>query len=110
MAVNSFMVPLGTPAPDFTLPRADGGGQVALQDLRDAPALLVAFLCNTARRAARGEALGALTAEYADKGLATVGICSTTSRTIRTARPSLVEQAARARFTFPYLVDTDQQV
>lgn len=112
MAVNSFMVPLGTPAPDFTLPRADGGGQVALRDLRDAPALLVAFLCNHCPYVQHVEkALGALTAEYADKGLATVGICSNDVENYPDDAPErLVEQAARAGFTFPYLVDTDQQV
>src|SRR6266508_2343497 len=45
MAVSSLMVPLGTPAPDFTL--ADlHGGTVRRDDFAAAPALLVVFLCN----------------------------------------------------------------
>lgn len=112
MAVNSFMVPLGTPAPDFVLPRADGGGEVALKDFADAPALLVAFLCNHCPYVQHVEkALGAFTTEYKAKGLATVGICANDVATYPDdAAPRLVEQAARAGFTFPYLVDETQQV
>lgn len=111
MAVNSFMLPLGTPAPDFDLPRADGGGTVALRDI-DAPALLVVFLCNHCPYVKHVEkALGAFTAEFADKGLATVGICANDVEQYPDDAPErLVEQAARAGFTFPYLVDSDQQV
>lgn len=112
MAVNSFMVPLGTPAPDFSLPRADGGGDVGLKDFADAPALLVAFLCNHCPYVQHVEkAFGAFTAEYASRGLATVGICSNDVENYPDdAAPRLVEQAARAGFTFPYLVDESQQV
>ena len=39
------MVPLGTPAPDFSLPTADGTRTVSLDDVAEMPALLVAFLC-----------------------------------------------------------------
>ena len=41
----STMVPLGTPAPDFRLPDTTGK-PVALGDFKDAPALLVMFICN----------------------------------------------------------------
>src|SRR5262245_10663481 len=41
----STMLPLGSKAPDFRLPDTDGE-LVALGDSRDAPALLVIFLCN----------------------------------------------------------------
>lgn len=112
MAVNSFMVPLDTPAPDFCLPRADGRGDVALKDLADAPALLVAFLCNHCPYVKHVEsALGAFAAEYEGKGLATVGICANDTDTYPDdAAAHLVEQAGRAGFTFPYLVDLDQRV
>jgi peroxiredoxin len=111
MAVNSFMVPLGTPAPDFSLPRADGGGEVALKDFADAPALLVIFLSNHCPYVKHVEsALGAFASEYADKGLATVGICANDVVNYPDDdAPRLVEQAARAGFTFPYLIDESQQ-
>jgi peroxiredoxin len=112
MAVNSFMVPLGTPAPDFSLPRADGGGDVTLKDFADAPALLVVFLCNHCPYVKHVEsAFGAFASEYAGKGLATVGICPNDVASYPDdAAPHLVAQAKRAGFTFPYLVDESQQV
>jgi len=44
----STMLPLGSRAPDFRLPDTDGQ-TVSLGDFRDAPALLVAFICNHCR-------------------------------------------------------------
>ena len=41
----STMLPLGSKAPDFRLPDTDGR-TVSLDDFKDAPALLVIFLCN----------------------------------------------------------------
>lgn len=111
MAVNSFMVPLGTPAHDFSLPRADGSGEVALKDLADAPALLVVFLSNHCPYVKHVEsALGAFASEYEGRGLATVGICANdVANYPDDDAPQLVEQAKRAGFTFPYLVDERQQ-
>jgi len=40
------MVPLGTPAPDFQLREPSTGTLVSRDDVRDAPALLVMFICN----------------------------------------------------------------
>lgn len=111
MAVNSFMVPLGTPAPDFSLPRADGGAEVALKDFADAPALLVVFLSNHCPYVRHIEsALGVFASEYERRGLATVGICANdVSDYPDDDAPHLVEQAKRAGFTFPYLIDESQQ-
>lgn len=114
MAVNSdsFEVPLGTPAPDFSLPRADGGGEVARKDFEGAPALLVIFMSNHCPYVRHVESqLGAFTSEYAGKGLATVAICANDVVNYPDDdAPRLVEQAQRAGFTFPYLVDEDQRV
>ena len=42
----STMLPLGTPAPDFSLPEPMIGKTVSLDDFQDAPALLVMVICN----------------------------------------------------------------
>jgi peroxiredoxin len=112
MAVNSFLVPVGTTAPDFRLPRADGAGEVALKDLADRPALLVVFLSNHCPYVKHVEtALGAFASEYAAAGLATVGICANDVVNYPDDDAGhLVAQARRAGFTFPYLVDSGQQV
>ncbi|GII91770.1 thioredoxin family protein [Sinosporangium siamense] len=109
MAVSSFMVPLGTPAPDFDLP-AVGGGRVALRDLKGAPATLVIFLsnhCPYVRRIEHG--IGAFAADYAGR-IVTVAIASNDM----VAYPDddaahLAEQARRAGFPFAYLLDETQE-
>lgn len=112
MAVNSFMVPLGSPAPDFSLPRADGVGKLSLRDFADASALLVAFLSNHCPYVRQLErALGDLATEYAGRGLATVAICANDVVNYPDDDAEhLVAQSRRAGFTFPYLLDESQQV
>jgi peroxiredoxin len=112
MAVSSLMVPLGTPAPDFALPPADGGELVSLGDFADAPALLVAFLCNHCPYVRHVEsAFGQVTGEYAPRGLATIGISCNDVRSYPDDAPEhMVEQARRAGFGFPYLYDEDQAI
>jgi peroxiredoxin len=103
------MVPLGTPAPDFSLPDVDGA-TVGLSDLEAAPALLVAFLCNHCPYVRHVEdALGQVLARHPD--LAAVGICTNDADAYPDDAPEqLREQARRAGWTFPYLVDGDQSV
>ncbi len=110
MAVNSFMVPLGTPAPDFDLPSIDGG-RVSLSELKGAPAVLVIFLsnhCPYVRRIEQG--IGAFAADYRGR-VATVGICSNDVVNYPDDDAThLAEQIRRAGFGFPYLVDETQEV
>jgi len=110
-AIASFMVPLGTPAPDFTLPSVDGR-KVSLSELVDAPASLVMFLCNHCPYVRHVEAgVGQLVAEYEPRGLAAVAICSNDAVRYPDDGPArLAEQAARAGFGFPYLIDESQDV
>jgi peroxiredoxin len=110
MAVSSFLVPLGTPAPDFALPSVSGS-QVKLADV-SAPVLLVVFLSNHCPYVRHVEsALGAFAAEYADRGLATIGISSNDVANYPDDDvPGLTEQVERAGFTFPYLIDSSQDV
>ncbi|MGW4404178.1 thioredoxin family protein [Nonomuraea sp. NPDC004702] len=110
MAANSFMVPLGTPAPAFDLTAIDGGS-VSLADLKGSPATLVVFLsnhCPYVRHIETG--LGTLAAGYGSR-LSVVGICSNDSVNYPDDDPThLAGQARRAGFPFPYLLDDTQDV
>ena len=108
MAVSSLMVPLGTQAPGFTLADTDGTMR-GLDDFGAAPALLVAFLCNHCPYVRHLEtALGALLSRY--PALAVAGICTNDADAYPDDRPhELAQQARRAGWTFPYLVDADQK-
>ena len=110
MASSSLMVPLGTPAHDFELPSADGT-PVKLAGL-DGRALLVMFLCNHCPYVRHVErALGAMVAEYAERDVAAAGICSNDLGAYPEDGPDgMAEQARRAGFGFPYLLDESQQV
>ena len=110
MAASSLMVPLGTPAPDFELPSADGT-TVKLADL-DGPALLVTFLCNHCPYVRHIEShLGAVVADYAGQGVAAVAICSNDLDAYPDDGPAgMAEQSRRAGFEFPYLLDETQRV
>jgi peroxiredoxin len=109
MAVSSLMVPLGTPAPNFILEDITGT-TVHRDDLVAAPGLLVAFLCNHCPYVRHIESeLGRLLSRY--PSLAVVGICTNDAEAYPDDRPEkLAEQARRASWTFPYLVDADQTV
>ena len=70
----STMLPLGTKAPDFKLPDIVGK-IVSLSDLKSAPALLVAFICNHCpyvKHIRKG--LADLARDFRVKGVAMVGI------------------------------------
>lgn len=109
MAVSSLMVPLGTPAPDFSL--ADTSGSVVRRDdFTGAPALLVAFLCNHCPYVRHIEvALGETLSGFPE--LAVVGICTNDADAYpQDAADQLAAQAKRAGWHFPYLLDTGQDV
>lgn len=110
MAVNSFMVPLGTPAPPFALPSLSG--QIVTSDgLTAGRPLLVMFLSNHCPYVRHIEReLGSLVAEYA-QDVAAVAICSNDTQAYPADGPDgLTEQVHRAGFTFPYLLDDTQDV
>jgi peroxiredoxin len=110
MAATSLMLPLGTAAPDFTLPSIDGD-KVALDDLADAPAVVVVFLsnhCPYVKHVQRG--LGDLARDYAQRGVAFVGIFSNDMDRYDDGPEALTRQKDEAGFSFPYLVDESQEV
>jgi len=111
MAVSSTMMPLGTPAPAFALP--DPAGRVhSLDDVADAPGVLVMFICNHCPYVQHvGVALAERTREWQDRGLAVFGVQSNDWSTYPDDAPArMAEVADRLGYSFPYLVDETQEV
>jgi len=71
---ESTMVPLGTPAPDFSLPGTDGK-TYSLMNFGDKRVLVIIFMCNHCPyvKAALRRLIN-LQNEYAEKGVRLVGI------------------------------------
>lgn len=108
----STMLPLGTQAPDFSLPNAADGSTVSLSDFKDAKALLVIFMCNHCPFVKHvAEGLKALTDEYMAKGVAVVAISSNDVGTHPDDSPEKMKEEIAARgYKFPYLYDESQEV
>jgi peroxiredoxin len=105
------MLALGTAAPDFELPDADGK-LVALADSCDAPALLVAFLCNHCPyvQHIRG-GFAKFATEYQARGLAIVAINANDAHAHPEDSPAeMAKDARRFGYVFPYLYDESQAV
>jgi len=107
----STMLPLGTPAPDFSLPNV-GGRTISLSDFADNKGLLVIFMCNHCPFVKHlRSALAEFGREYQAKGLGIVGISSNDVSTHPDDSPEkMVEEAQDAGYTFPYLYDESQDI
>ena len=107
----STMLPLGTQAPVFRLRDTDGR-IVGLDDFADAPALLVAFICNHCPyvQHVRHE-LARLAKEYQSQGVAVVGINSNDVANYPEDSPEMMaREKTEIGYTFPYLYDETQAV
>ena len=107
----SMMVPLGTPAPDFHLPDTDGT-VVSRDDFKDAPALLVMFICNHCPFVKHiRDGLARFGRDYHGRGLAIVAINSNDVASYPADSPAnMVKEKRAAGYGFPYLYDETQQV
>ena len=107
----STMLALGTQAPAFSLPDTEGK-IVSLKDFANAPALLIAFICNHCPyvKHLRAE-LAAVGREYQARGVAIVAINSNDVANYPDDSPAkMKEEKAAAGYTFPYLFDETQAV
>lgn len=107
----STMLPLGTAAPNFSLPDADGK-IVSLGDFKSAPALLVMFICNHCPFVKHvADELAKLGRDYQAKGVAIVAINSNDTVAHPDDAPPKMKEEAQARgYVFPYLFDETQAV
>lgn len=111
-AVPSTMLPLGTPAPGFSLPDAVTGRTFTLDSFREARALVVMFICNHCPfvKHVRQE-IARVARDYAPRGVAFVGINSNdVEKYPDDAPPKMKQEALEAGYAFPYLFDESQAV
>jgi peroxiredoxin len=107
----STMLPLGTVAPDFHLPDTNGK-TVSYGDFKNAPALVVVFMCNHCPYVKLiREGLAKFGRDYQAKDAAIVGINANDVANYPADSPAkMKEEAAAAGYTFPYLYDESQSV
>lgn len=108
----SNMIPLGTVAPDFTLPDTVSGKEVSLQDIKSDKATVIVFSCNHCPYVLHvNKAFTQLAKEYQAKGVAFVIISSNdVDRYPQDAPDKMKEFAEASGYTFPYLYDETQEV
>lgn len=108
----STMLPLGTPAPDFSLPEPMTGKTVSLGDFQDAPALLVMVICNHCPFVKHiRQGLVQFARDYPAKDLAIVAISANDAANYPDDSPAkIAEEAKTFGYPFPYLHDESQAV
>jgi peroxiredoxin len=107
----SNMLPLGTVAPDFTLPDTVSGRSLGLQDLRSDRGMLM-FLCNHCPYVKHvNPELLRLARDYQGRGIAFAAICANDARHYPEDAPARMSETARQLgYPFPYLHDASQDV
>jgi len=107
----SSMLPLGTTAPDFSLPDTQGK-KVSLSDFQAAPVLLVIFMCNHCPFVIHiREKLVELVKKYQQAGVAVVAINSNDVENYpEDSFEKMAEYARKYGYTFDYLFDESQEV
>ncbi len=114
--VESTMLPLGSTAPDFSLPDYSGtrpvGTEFGLDDLRGTKVLVIAFICNHCPFVKHiMDEIARLGRDCHSKGLAFVAINPNDVDTHPEDAPDKMTEVAKAHgFEFPYLFDEDQSV
>ncbi|HZD51957.1 MAG TPA: thioredoxin family protein [Woeseiaceae bacterium] len=110
-ATESRMLALGTEAPAFALPDAEGNVH-SLDEPGAAEAFLVMFICNHCPfvKHVRTE-LARLGNDYAARNVAIYAINSNDYEQYPADAPArMLEESRRQGYTFPYLVDREQRV
>jgi thiol-disulfide isomerase/thioredoxin len=106
----SNMLPLGTRAPQFSLPDTVSGQTLSLQALRGVRGTLVMFICNHCPYVKHvNPELVRLARDYIGRGIGVVAISSNDVDTYPDDGPDQMRAAARELgYPFAYLYDADQ--
>ena len=110
VATPSTMLPLGTPAPDFTLPDVVSGKPVSLASFAGRRALLVMFICRHCPYVRHVEIeLARIGRDYAGRDIGIVAISSNDADHYPDDAPAgLRSMASELGFSFPYCHDESQ--
>lgn len=110
--VPSNMLPLGSVAPDFTLPDTVSGKNLSLTELKGAKATVIMFICNHCPFVKHvKEQLVQLANDYLKKGISFIAINSNDIVNYPDDAPDKMKQDALLhRYPFPYLYDATQSV
>jgi peroxiredoxin len=110
--VESNMIPLGTIAPDFSLPNVVDNSVGSLSNLKGGKGTLVVFICNHCPYVVHLlDAFVALAKKNKVKGLATIAISSNDVENYPADHPDLMRKLAQEKkIMFPYLYDEAQTV
>ncbi len=107
----STMLPIGTKAPDFTLPDVVSGTMTSLATFAGKPALLVMFICRHCPYVVHvRQELARLGKDYAGKAIGIVAISANDAVGYPDDAPEqLKAMAQEIGFTFPFCYDESQQ-
>lgn len=108
----SNMLPLGTVAPEFTLPDTISGETLSLKDLKSEKATVVMFICNHCPYVLHvNKVMVQLAKEYQAKEVSFIGISSNDVNNYPQDAPDKMKaHAAEVGYPFPYLYDESQEV
>jgi peroxiredoxin len=112
MAMSSTMLPLGTPAPPFSLRDVVSGKTYSLDSFADKTALLVMFICRHCPYVVHVQhEIARLGQDYADSALGIVAISSNDPQQYPDDAPErLKDMAQRLNFRFPLCFDETQEI
>ncbi|MFC4076147.1 thioredoxin family protein [Salinithrix halophila] len=109
---ESTMLPLGSQAPNFSLPDVVSGQTCSLNDLRSEHATVLMFICNHCPFVKHvQDQLVQLAKDYQAKGISFVAISSNDVEAYPEDSPEkMKELAEEMNYPFPYLYDETQEV
>jgi len=110
--IESTMLPLGTPAPNFLLQDTVSGNYLSLDDIGSDQGTVVMFICNHCPFVIHVNAeLVRLANDYKSRGIAFVAISSNDIDKVPDDGPEQMRLVAKVlKFPYPYLYDKRQTV
>lgn len=111
-AVESNMMPLGTEAPNFSLPDVITGNTMTIEDVRKEYGLVVMFICAHCPYVKNiEEEIAVVARQYQELKIGFVAISSNDAEHYPEDGPEgLKQQAEEFEFSFPYLYDEQQEI